>query len=247
MAKFSRILKKCIPVFVLIALMLVIYFFGATKYLSLNMLKNYHLFMKNYVHLHPFLSALYFILIYFFSVLLSLPTGIILCITSGYLFPFPLSSLYVVTASSLGSFTVFFLSKKVIHHLMERKKDLYLRKLEKGFSENAVFYLLFLRLVGIFPYWLVNIGPAFFKIRLWTFFWTTFIGIIPGVVLLTQAGSGLFLVIESNQELSIFTLFTAKIKICLILLGLLALLPIVIKKIIQKKRKKTNHNFPQKK
>ena len=85
--------------------------------------------------------------------------------------------------------------------------------MEKGFQENAANYLLFLRLVPLFPFWLVNLAPAFFGIKLKTFLWTTFIGIIPGSFVYAQAGVGLGAIFDTDKPFSIDTIFNWQMKI----------------------------------
>jgi uncharacterized membrane protein YdjX (TVP38/TMEM64 family) len=102
--------------------------------------------------------------------------------------------------------------------------------MEKGFNENAASYMLFLRFVPLFPFWVVNLAPAFFGVPLRTFLWTTFIGIIPGSFVFTLAGSGLEKVFEMGQDFSLGALFNTELKIALSLLGVLALVPILVKK-----------------
>jgi len=70
--------------------------------------------------------------------------------------------------------------------------------MDHGFQNNAASYLLFLRFVPLFPFWLVNLAPAFFKVQLSTYIWTTFVGIIPGSFVYTQAGSGLGVIFDEG-------------------------------------------------
>ena len=86
----------------------------------------------------------------------------------------------------------------------------------------------------LFPFWLVNLAPAFLGVPLRTFVWTTFVGIIPGSFVFAQAGTGLGAILDSNQEFSIHAIFNWQVKIALIALGIFALLPILIKKIRRK-------------
>lgn len=102
--------------------------------------------------------------------------------------------------------------------------------MEKDFQNNAPSYLLFLRLIPIFPFWLVNIAPAFFDVPLFTFIWTTLIGISPATLVFTLAGSGLDKILAYPEPLSLNSIFNIQIKIALILLGMTALLPILWKK-----------------
>jgi len=106
--------------------------------------------------------------------------------------------------------------------------------MRNGFQKNAASYFLFFRLVPPFPFWLVNLAPAFLGVSMWTFVWTTFVGIIPGAFVFTQAGAGLGEILKQNQELSLSTLFNFQVKVALIALGFFALLPIFIKKLFKK-------------
>ena len=90
--------------------------------------------------------------------------------------------------------------------------------------------MLFLRFVPLFPFWAVNIAPAFLGVRFKTYLWTTFIGIIPGVYVYAQAGVGLGAIFDSGESFTLSALFNKEVRIALVLLGILALVPIVIKK-----------------
>ena len=115
----------------------------------------------------------------------------------------------------------------------------FIKKMEAEIQENKVYYLLFLRLVPIFPFWVVNLAPAFFSIRTSTFFWTTCVGIIPGSFVFSQIGNGLGSIFDSHETFSIHALLNANMKIALIALGFFALLPVIVKYIgKQKKRQK---------
>jgi uncharacterized membrane protein YdjX (TVP38/TMEM64 family) len=104
--------------------------------------------------------------------------------------------------------------------------------MEEGFRENAFSYLLILRLVPLFPFFLVNIAPAAFNVKLRDFALATFIGIIPGAFAYASAGAGLGAVIEKGGEVSLDGLLTdPKILTPIIALSVLALLPIVLKRL----------------
>jgi uncharacterized membrane protein YdjX (TVP38/TMEM64 family) len=85
-------------------------------------------------------------------------------------------------------------------------------------------------LVPFFPFWIVNLVPAFFKIRFKTFFWTTLIGMAPATFVFTLAGRGLEQIFETHQKLSMNTIFNTQLKIALVLLGILSLIPIFVKR-----------------
>ena len=100
-------------------------------------------------------------------------------------------------------------------------------KLISGFNDNALHYLLFLRLVPLFPFWLVNLAPAFTPIKLRTYVIGTAIGILPGCFVFANLGQSLGRIDSLNQLVSTETLLAFG------LLGLFALLPVLMKKFRQ--------------
>ena len=105
-----------------------------------------------------------------------------------------------------------------------------IRKMEAGFCENEMSYMLVLRLIPLFPFWLVNIAPAFLNVRLRTYVIGTFIGIIPGTAVYAMLGSGLGGVLDDPEGLSMAIIVKPEIIAGLAGLGLLALIPAVFKK-----------------
>ena len=105
-----------------------------------------------------------------------------------------------------------------------------IRKMEAGFRENAMSYMLVLRLVPLFPFWLVNLAPAFLGVPLRIYVIGTFFGIIPGTAVYVTFGAGLGSIFDTNQELSLAGILTPEIVIGMIGLGLLAFIPVVYKR-----------------
>ena len=211
--------------------MAIVYFSGAYQYLSFETLKEHHVALKTFVAAHPFSVPLAYMLVYIVATALSIPGALFLSLLGGYLFSQPFSTLYVVFSATCGATIIFFAARTAFGDSLRKKASPFLKKVESGFQQNAASYLLFLRLVPLFPFWFVNIAPAFFGVSLRTFVWTTFVGIIPGAFVFTFAGGGLEEIFESGNEFSIATVFNTQVKIALLLLGILALLPIVVKKL----------------
>src|SRR5271156_3592843 len=196
-------IKKWIPFFLIIVLMMIAYFSGVLHYFSFPMLQIHRHAIVAFVSEHWILSPLLFILLYIIVAALSLPVGVFLSLLGGFLFPQPFSTLYIVIGATLGASCIFFAAKTALRDLLKEKASKFLPKIEAGFRENGVSYLLFLRLVPLFPFWLVNLAPAFLGVNLRTFIWTTFVGIIPGAFVFAQAGEGLGAILDSNQGFSI--------------------------------------------
>jgi uncharacterized membrane protein YdjX (TVP38/TMEM64 family) len=228
--RMMKKMKRYLPLLILVILMLATYLSGAYQYLTYENLKSHHRLLQIYVLAHPIAAPLIFMGIYFLATALSIPGALFLTLAGGFLFAFPLSTLYVVIPATLGATVVFLSARTAIGDLLKKRAGPLLAKMEKGFKKNAVNYLLFLRLVPLFPFWLVNLAPAFFGISLITFMWTTCVGILPGSIVFTQIGSGLEAIFETPGPFSLHSLFNMKIKIALICLGLFCLIPIFLKR-----------------
>jgi uncharacterized membrane protein YdjX (TVP38/TMEM64 family) len=230
----NKNIKKYIPFLIILTAMAIIYFSGLTQYLSFDTLRIYHTNLKIFVEEHPVSFPLLFCLTYIISTALSIPGAILLTLLGGYLFPQPFSTIYVVLSATIGATLIFLAARTALKDVLKKKAGPFLKKMEVGFKENAASYLLFLRFVPLFPFWLVNIAPAFFDVSVITFIWTTLVGIFPGTLVFTLAGGGLEKILENNEPFSLNTIFNFQIKMALILLGITALAPIVWKKFIKR-------------
>nr|NGX46000.1 hypothetical protein [Chlamydiota bacterium] len=159
--------KRFLPALIILILMALFYFTGFYKHISFELLRQHYVETEDLVAYNPVLAPLVFTAIYAFSTALSLPGGIFLSILGGFLFPLPMSTIYVVVGATIGAIGLFLAARSAIGNSLRKKAAPWLSKMESGFQENAASYMLFLRFVPIFPFWLVNLAPAFFKTRLW--------------------------------------------------------------------------------
>lgn len=234
--KFS--FKRLIPLAVVLILMILVYFLGVTDYLSFEELKKNRIILKNYVDSHFLIASLLFVVCYIGITTLSIPGASLATISAGFLFGQPFAIIYAVMGATIGASLIFLIAKTALGEFFIKKTKGYLEKMREGFQKNAISYLLFLRLVPLFPFWLVNIAPAFFKVPLITFFWTTLIGIMPGAFVYSQAGVGLAAIFDEGKELNIETIFNWPMRIALIALGFFVLIPVIVKKMRKKRGKK---------
>lgn len=116
-----------------------------------------------------------------------------------------------------------------------KKTSRWIKGMEQGFKDNAFSYLLVLRLVPLFPFWLVNIVPALLGVSKRTFVFATFMGIIPGSFVYVLVGNGLGHIFDANQTPDLSIIFDAKVLLPLLGLALLSLLPVVYKFVKRKK------------
>lgn len=222
-------IKRFLPVTIIIMLILVVYLSGFTCYLTVDHFAYVHQTTSHYAQAHPILGPLLFIGIYILYVSLALPGIFLVAIMGGGLFPQPLSTIYVVLAETIGGTILYFSARLAAGDFLKQRTAPFLHQMEKEFQENEISYLFFLRLNPVIPLWLVNIAPALFNIHYPTFLWTTLAGSAPGSFVFTQIGAGLTHLMNSH-EFNFYTIFNNKVNIALVSLLLLALLPILIKK-----------------
>lgn len=172
-----------------------------------------------------------FILAYTAATALSLPGGAILTVTGGFLFGNVFGTLWAVVAATAGATLVFLAARTALGDFLRDKAGSAVRRLEEGFRDNAFNYLLFLRLVPAFPFFVINLVPAFLGVPLRTYVAATLIGIIPGTFVFAQVGEGLDSVFAAGGKPDLGNVLTLDIALALTGLAVLALLPIAVKKI----------------
>lgn len=200
------------------------FIFGGQKYLSLDSIKQNRDLLLNYTRDHYALALAAAFLIYTASTALSVPGGIVLSLMCGFLFGRWVGTALIVCAATLGAALVFLAARYLFADAAKARLGSFGEKINQGFTENGLSYLLFLRLVPLFPFWLVNLAPAFTNMKLPTYVAGTALGIIPGSFVFANLGQSL----GSLNSLS--DLLSNDVKIAFALLGLFALLPVLIKK-----------------
>lgn len=227
--------KRFIPILIIFILFIIAYFAGLTKYISYEQLQLHYKELKQLAQSHPVLAPIAYILLYILISALSIPGAVYLTLLGGFIFPQPFSTIYAVSGATTGAFIVYTAAHSALGDSPCKGINLYLEKMEQKFKENAASYLLFLRLVPVFPFWLVNLAPACVGVPIFTFIWTTFFGIMPATFVFTQAGAGLGSILEKGNTFSISNILNTNVVIALVGLGILSLIPIIIKKIKTKK------------
>src|SRR4029077_2980000 len=149
------------------------------------------------------LAALAFIAVYATLVALSVPGAAILTLAGGFLFGTWIGGLCAIIGATLGATAIFLAARAGLGGLAQRAGR-FVGKLEAGFRANAFSYLLVLRLVPIFPFWLINLVPALVGVRLPAFMLATFLGIIPGTFVYASLGNGLPSLVEEPDPAIIF-------------------------------------------
>ena len=197
---------------------------GGQKYLTLETIKSNRDALLAFTRDHRIAMVLIAFVVYTVAVACSLPGGVLLSLTCGFLFGRWLGSAVIIAAATLGATLVFLAARFLFADWARSRMGALGRKINAGFSENAFNYMLFLRLVPAFPFFLVNLAPAFTSIRVPTYVLATAIGIIPGTFVFANLGETLGTIDSLSGLVSKETL------LAFALLGVLALVPIVIRK-----------------
>ncbi len=229
-------MKRYFPLMLIVLLMVAAYLSGIGSWLSLEKLREHRLTLQEWVVANPLQAPLTFMAVYIAVVALSFPGAAILSLTGGFLFPQPLATVYVVVGATIGAVIVFLVAQTALGEVLRNRAGPRIRKMEEGFKKDAWSYLLFLRLVPAFPFWAVNLAPALFGVPLFTFVWTTLVGITPGAFVFTQAGAGLGAVLESGETVSFSAILNAEMRIALLALGLFALVPTIVRRIYARRQ-----------
>ena len=222
--------KRIWIVLAVIALLVGLRAAGLGEVLSLQTLRAHRAVLTSYVSEHAVLAAILFVLAYVAAVGLSLPGATVLTLAGGFLFGPFLGTVLNVTGATIGATLVFLFAQKLFGgDVLARFGDKAI-KLGDNIRANAWSYLLVLRLAPLFPFFLVNLVPAFVGVALPVFVLTTFFGIIPGTAVFTAAGAGLGSVLDKDGAFSLAAVLTPEILAGLFGLAALSLAAIPLKK-----------------
>lgn len=220
--------KKKIAIASIVAVLIALFFFfDLGRYLTLESLKANRDALRSYYEAHWFLMAGGFIILYIAQTALSLPGAAILSLAAGAVFGAVTGTLYVNIGATVGATLAFLVARYLFRDAVLRKFGANLEKVNRELEQRGFNYLLFLRLVPAFPFFLVNLGAGLTKLPLRTFFFGTMIGIIPGSFVFCNAGAS-FATISSMSEVA-----SPRVLGSFALLGLFAISPVIYQKVRQ--------------
>jgi uncharacterized membrane protein YdjX (TVP38/TMEM64 family) len=239
-------LAKIVPLAAIVLLAVAIIAMGWHRELSLEMLIRRRAALDAFIDRH-FLAALAgYLAVYVAVVALSIPGAVVLTVSAGILFGWVVGGLLAVVGATAGATIVFLIARNALCDYVQRKAGPRLAKLSEGFKADAFSYLLFLRLVPVFPFWLVNLAPALLGVRLRTFVLATALGIIPATFAFACVGSGLDSLIAAQEsaynaclaagrsdcrlDFDLKAAVTPQLLTALTALGLLALVPTLVRR-----------------
>ena len=218
--------RRLIPLGVIAAAWIAFMVAGGYRYLTFAALAQNRDWLCHLVQHWGVVAVLVYVAIYGVLVALSVPGAAALTIAGGFLFGTWIGAASAVIGATLGATALFLAARTGLGGLTQRAGR-FVGRLQAGFRADAFNYLFVLRLVPIFPFWLVNLVPAMVGVSLPVFVLATFLGIIPGSVIYASLGDGLGSVVE-EPDLAI--VFRPRVLLPIIGLALLALLPVGYKR-----------------
>lgn len=228
--KSGGMIKKMLPLLVIVGGLVAFFAFGGQDFLSFEALAENREQLLRFQAENALLTVVVFWLLYVLAVAFSLPGAAILTLVGGFMFGTWLATLYVVTAATVGAVGIFIAARYALRETMEQKAGPWIKKFEGGFKEDAFSYLLVLRLVPIFPFWLVNLVPALIGVPLRTYAIGTLIGIVPGSWVYCSVGNGLGAVFDRGEVPNLGIIFEPQILTPIVGLAVLSLIPVVYKR-----------------
>ncbi len=223
-------LGRLIPLVILAAGLAAFFVFDLGQYVSLDALKENREFLQTFVAENTALAFTVYMAIYTVMVAFSLPGALIATLTGGFLFGTIFGGLATVVAATIGATIVFLIAKTALGDTLRAKAGPGIQKMEAGFQKNAFSYLMVLRLVPLFPFFLVNLAPAFLGVKLRTFIVATFFGIIPGTFVFASVGNGLGAIFDEGGEPNLGIIFQPEVLGPILALAALSLVPVIYKR-----------------
>jgi len=224
-------LKRFLPMLFIIIAIGAFFALDFGQYLSFDALAEHRLALAKQVEMHPMLASLAYISAYILVVALSLPGGMVMTLSGGFLFGAVWGTSMAVLGATLGATILFLIAKTSLGDFLLAKAGNTVKKLQAGFEKDVWSYMFILRVVPIFPFFLVNLAPAFLGVPLRVYMVATFFGIIPATFVYALAGSGLGKVFEQGENFSAASILTPEIMGAFVGLGLLALVPVIYKRL----------------
>ncbi len=237
--RLTHHLLRLVPLIFVITCVVLVFHLKLDQYLSFEAIKDHKAFLLDWLNTHYMSSVLLFMLTYILVVALSIPGAVFLTLTAGFLFGDVLGTIYVVISATIGASCIFLIVQFSLGQWLAEKNGTWVTRMQKGFQDNALQYLLFLRLVPLFPFPVVNVVPGILNIKKSTFVIGTFFGIIPGSLTYAILGNGLGEAFSSGQPPNLAIIFAPQIFWPLIGLAVLSLIPIIYKQ-LRKKIMKNN-------
>ncbi len=223
------IVRRLLPVALLLAAIVAFFALGLGRFLTFEALAAHRDWLMAAVARAGVLAPLAFVAVYVAVAACSVPGGVFLTVAGGFLFGTWLGGLYALVGATIGATILFLVARSSFGDVLRQRAGPFLRRVEDGFRENGASYLLFLRLVPLFPFWLVNLVPAFFGVSPRVFILCSFFGMAPGAFVYAGVGSGADALLAQGRTPDLHIIFAPRVLLPLIALAALSLVPALYK------------------
>lgn len=219
-------LKRFLPLIALVLLVIAAFAAGAGRWLSLDALAAHRAGLTAFIQAHLWLSLAIFAGVYIAAVALSLPAALVLNLAGGLLFGPWVGTADSVVGVTLGSLAVFVIVRTSLGEMLRERAETMggrLKAVMDGMAAGAFGYVLTLRLLPIFPLWLVNLAAALAHAPIRPYALATLVGVIPSTLIFSHLGAGLGRLLDAGQKPGLAAFMRADVLGPLLALGLLAL------------------------
>ncbi|APG61740.1 pyridine nucleotide-disulfide oxidoreductase [Sphingorhabdus lutea] len=192
--------KKLILASFLALCAIAFYYFELGQYFTLDAFRARQAQFEAAYADNPFPILAGFFLLYVAVTALSLPGAAIMTLAAGALFGLVTGTLIVSFASTIGATLAFLSARFILHDWVQGKFGHRLKAINQGIEKDGAFYLFTIRMIPVFPFFIVNLVMGLTKMRLWTYFWVSQLGMIAGTIIFVNAGTQLAQ-IESTADL----------------------------------------------
>jgi uncharacterized membrane protein YdjX (TVP38/TMEM64 family) len=227
-------LKRIIILVVIVGLVVAVKALNLDQYLTLSYLKGSLDKFKTLYENHRFMVIAGYFVVYVLTTSLSLPGASPLGMAGGALFGFWTATIVVSFASTIGATLSCSISRFLLRDWIHNKFGDRIAKVNEGIKKEGAFYLFSLRLIPVFPFWMINLVMGLTKMPLPKFYWVSQVGMLPGTMVFVNAGK------ELAKIESVKGIFSPSLIISFALIGLL---PLIVKKLIALYRFRRNKSI----
>ncbi|MFM9976285.1 MAG: TVP38/TMEM64 family protein [Beijerinckiaceae bacterium] len=243
-------LQRWLPLLIMVLAAAGIFLSGAHRYISLESIANHKAELIAFVSSNRVAAVTVYMLVYIAVTALSIPGALLMTLLGGILFPFWLGSVAVVVSATVGAILLFLVARSSLGEALRQRGGETVTRMADGFREDSTSYMLFLRLVPVFPFALVNLGAAIMGVPLRTYVWTTFVGIMPGSLAFVFAATSLGGILDERKAafdsckasgkpdcvftLDYSTLVSPNLLYAFAALGCIAMIPVVARRFFGK-------------
>ena len=218
-----KLIQRIVIFFVIVLIVVCFFIFDLGKYLSLDYIKASQQSFENLYSQHRFLVLGTYMAIYVIVTALSLPGATIMTLAGGALFGFVVGTIVVSFASTIGATLACFVSRFLLRDWVQNKFGDKLETINQGIENEGAFYLFTMRLIPALPFFVINLAMGLTKMRLWTFYWVSQLGMLAGTMVYVNAGK------ELAKIDSLAGILSPSLIVSFIILGLF---PLTVKKLM---------------